>query len=312
MYVKQEANGDIIYSDKPIPATKPVLAPKIVTADKKTKDNKPNPFDTRLIYKKFHITSPLDKEIIQSLTAVLVDLKVEPALQQDDKIQLFIDGKPLGEPSNNTHINTDITEKGLHEIYGILIDKDKNIVMQSNVITINIREAQKDTHKLTKIVTPQAVIARPRSAWQYKKWIAAPSKKRLARNDGPRELPKIKEKPKTIQIIHPKIVKIKAKSKPIQILHPRIVKIKGKSKLIQTLYPRIVKIKGKAKPIQTFHPSIVKIKAKSKLPQTSHKLAKLKTKSKSLHMTSHKIAKLKGKSKFTQTAANKVNANKRA
>lgn len=136
-----------------LPKNKLVIAK--VTKENINKTHQSNAINTQLKYKTFHITSPLNKEVLQDL---LVDFKIEPKLQHDHKILLFIDGKRINKPSSSTHINTEVTKKGSHEIYGLIIDKNKNFVMQSNVITIYIRQAsmktthtiQADHHKISK------------------------------------------------------------------------------------------------------------------------------------------------------------------
>lgn len=126
----------------------------IMAKTKKENINKKHPsntIDKELTYKTFRITSPLNKEVIQNLSSILIDLKVEPKLQHDHKIQLFVDGRRL-KPSSSTHINTDIAKKGAHEIYGLIIDKNKNFVVQSNVITVYIREANMKTSSASHII----------------------------------------------------------------------------------------------------------------------------------------------------------------
>lgn len=147
IYVKQESNGDIIYSDMPTANAKAINLPEekppiLATTEETAKEvKKPSAEDAKLTYKTFRITSPVDQQTIQNQPALLVNLNVEPDLQDSDKIQLFIDGKRIGEPSAGKQINAGLVERGSHEVYGLIIDKNKKNVMQSNVITIFVQQA---------------------------------------------------------------------------------------------------------------------------------------------------------------------------
>ncbi len=123
---------------------KPVIT--AVTEKTSPKDIKAKSANIKLMKKIFQISSPLDKEILHNLPTLFVDLAVEPKLRKNDTIQLVVDGRPLGKPSNKIHINTHFNKKGVHEIYAILI-KDKKSFMQSNVITVYMREASKNKPK---------------------------------------------------------------------------------------------------------------------------------------------------------------------
>lgn len=120
----------------------PKNQPMMAKTTKENKNKSPRTNMTNTAYKTFRITYPLNKEVIQDLS-LLVDLKIEPKLLHNHQIQLFVDGKRINKPSNSMHINTNIAKKGSHEIYGLIIDKNKNFVMQSNVITVYIQKIAK-------------------------------------------------------------------------------------------------------------------------------------------------------------------------
>lgn len=150
IYITQEANGDIIYSDVPTANAKPVVLseekpkspPTEINADKTTSKIKNTPpKETNVTYKTFRIISPVDQETIQNQPALLLNLKVDPQLNANDKIQIIIDGKQAGALSSSTHINVGLVERGAHEVYGLIVDKNKRYVMQSNVITIYVQQA---------------------------------------------------------------------------------------------------------------------------------------------------------------------------
>lgn len=193
MYVAQESNGDIIYSDIPIPTSpvasteniKPPLAlPGTITPDtttiKKVEAKSPSvapetvaikkvetkPAEVPFTYKKFRITSPLDKEAFQNQQSVSIEMQVKPKLQEGDRVQLYVDGKQIEQPKPSLKLNTGPIERGSHEVYCVIVDKNNTYMIQSNVITIythltHLGNANKKlpSKKISKkILTPKAFL----------------------------------------------------------------------------------------------------------------------------------------------------------
>jgi hypothetical protein len=86
-------------------------------------------------YTSFSIISPADQETIQNQPDVTVSLKVEPALQGSDKIQVYVDGKAWGEPQAATTISLGRLDRGTHQLSAAIVDANHKVVKQSNSVT---------------------------------------------------------------------------------------------------------------------------------------------------------------------------------
>lgn len=89
-------------------------------------------------YTTFAIISPLDQATIQNDHVIVINFKVEPALQPGYQIQVLVDGKLWGAPVAATTINLANVERGTHQIGAQLLDANKQIVKTSNSVTIYI------------------------------------------------------------------------------------------------------------------------------------------------------------------------------
>lgn len=172
IYIKQESNGDIIYSDVPIADTEktanlPPQKPQAISTEQVSqKSGKNNKIMTaqnaeknsmvmttkvveknnrtmfsKDVYKSLRIISPMDHETYKTKPNIHVALQVKPALQKNDKIQLFIDGKSVGKPNTSLKIDTGLMARGPHEMYALIIDQTKNFKIQSNIINFYVMRA---------------------------------------------------------------------------------------------------------------------------------------------------------------------------
>jgi hypothetical protein len=145
MYVAQESNGDIIYSDKPIVKTQPVLLseqkfePIVTIKDIRVNNN--------INYKTFHIVLPTQKQIPQNQVTFVIE--AEPKLKLDNKIQVFIDGR-LKLPTYDKKISADLIEDGSNVLYDLIMNQNK----QSNMARISVQRTLKDNKK----VSPQQTL----------------------------------------------------------------------------------------------------------------------------------------------------------
>ncbi len=148
IYFQKDANGNIIYSDTPltdnaqsinIPSTKhsstPPVSPPIPsdTAAKKDIGNK--------AYTTFFIVSPTDQETIQNQPVITVSINIDPKLQSGDKIQLYVDGKAWGGAEANTQFTLDHIDRGIHQLYAVLLNQNGITIKQSNNVTLYVHYA---------------------------------------------------------------------------------------------------------------------------------------------------------------------------
>jgi len=149
IYMKQEKNGSVTYSDSPMKNSKTVTVTDEMVTSVKTNNNATSKEEQtvavtavkRKPYTKFVINSPKNEETLQNQPSLDINFAVEPELSKDDKIQIIFDGKKLGEPVASSNINVGRVNRGTHELYGLIVDKDNKSIKQSNVITIFVQQA---------------------------------------------------------------------------------------------------------------------------------------------------------------------------
>jgi len=151
IYKTVDANGNVTYTDKPSDNAIPVTIPKTNTVPSTsaptTPANQTTTTDTTMNdptkkpYTKFEISSPVDQESIQNQPILNVKLAVSPNLQDNDVIQIYVDGGPAGNALHQTSFALTIPNRGTHILSATLFDKDMKLLMRSNSITIYVHQA---------------------------------------------------------------------------------------------------------------------------------------------------------------------------
>lgn len=145
IYMKTDKNGNVTYSDMPMPDAKtidiPVNQPENAPTTAKPLEKISLP-ETKKPYTTFHIVSPKDNESIQNQPTLKVEIALDPSLQAGDKIQIYVDGQKTGPLFDTTGIDVGLIDRGSHELYAELVDTNKRNFMQSNVITIYFHRAR--------------------------------------------------------------------------------------------------------------------------------------------------------------------------
>ncbi len=147
IYMLTDKNGNVTYTDTPdrdaqkVEIASPPIhdippAPASVVENNKvavlatSEQKKP--------YKVFEITSPLNEETIHNQPNIMIILATEPKLQTGDKIQIFVDNKPVGNPSEKTQIDIGHPDRGIHQVKAVIIDENQRILKISPAITIYV------------------------------------------------------------------------------------------------------------------------------------------------------------------------------
>lgn len=156
VYTQTDENGNVTYSDMPLKNSQLVVIPEVNTTasqqpPKKTMTNTPSTpspsssGETKITYTTFTMTSPIDQQTFQNQRAIPVEIKIEPALQTGDKIQLYVDGKPYGTAMESTTLTTQQLERGSHTISAALIDRAQTVLKQTGTATIYVQYARLGT-----------------------------------------------------------------------------------------------------------------------------------------------------------------------
>ena len=93
---------------------------------------------TATTYKTFAITSPADGATLQNQPVIPVEMQIEPTMLAGDKIQLFLDGKAAGVPTATIYQELGLVERGVHTLYGEIINASQQTIKRSNTVTINV------------------------------------------------------------------------------------------------------------------------------------------------------------------------------
>jgi len=153
VYMTTDPNGNVSYSDlqaygssevattpsNTTSVTTPPVLPKVEAEVKKPELKISAP--DQVTYSVFNIESPKDQETIQNQPIFKVTIKLEPALQAGDKIQLVLDQNPYGNPTSDLQIEMVNVDRGEHRLYAVLLDARNTVIKRSNEITIFIHRA---------------------------------------------------------------------------------------------------------------------------------------------------------------------------
>lgn len=149
VYKQVLPNGQVEYSDRPTQESTVVNLPSIQvnstveskleskaeaesvagTKSEEAKNQKQEQISLR-------ISSPLDQQyFIATVTDVPVTFIVEPELKPNQKIKLWVDNKPYGEPQNSTDFVLKNLERGAHELKGVVIEASGTVLATSAPVT---------------------------------------------------------------------------------------------------------------------------------------------------------------------------------
>lgn len=153
VYMQKNDEGVTTYSDTPsqnaekiaIPDNKPVTLPPAIAPSTDT-NGTPSTGMTKNAsvhpsYKVFRISSPTDQETIQNQPSIPVTIAIDPPMQPGDKIQLFLDGKDRGTPTESTHLDAGLVERGTHTLSATIMDANGKVISQSSAVTIFVHHA---------------------------------------------------------------------------------------------------------------------------------------------------------------------------
>jgi len=148
LYKGLDAEGNVVYSDKPFdnaeqinpPPITVVDAPKVTPKAEKT-ENPETAVDTR--YQSFSIASPTNNQTIWNNPDLKVQLKVSPKLNTEagDNIWLLLDGSPIVKNSKNLTISIGRADRGEHKLVAQLKNKAGRTLKTSNSVTLHIKNS---------------------------------------------------------------------------------------------------------------------------------------------------------------------------
>ena len=146
LYKGLDAEGNVVYSDKPFDNAEEMTAPPITIVD--APKIKPKPVteekvaeETETKYTRFSITSPKNDQTIWNESQLMVTTKITPALDtaQGHTTWLIMDGKALVKKSQSTSLLIGRADRGAHTIQAQIRDKNGKIIKRTKSITVHIK-----------------------------------------------------------------------------------------------------------------------------------------------------------------------------
>ncbi len=162
IYVNQSNPNSTEYSDTPSANAAEVNVPPVNSVATQVPQSatdantsKPNTtstgnsaVSTEDTYKVFQITKPTNGETIQNQPVIPVEMQIEPVLKGGDKVQLYIDGSPVGTPNGTAYQELGLVERGTHTLYGAIMNSQNQPIKRSNNVTLYV-------HRNSTITSPQ-------------------------------------------------------------------------------------------------------------------------------------------------------------
>jgi len=147
IYKTINADGEVIYTDKPSPQGKKVKLPGLstyapppeVTAKSIPRVRRSPPAGSD-IYDEFSIQEPRNRTIIRNnLGIVDVTVALKPALKDKHRIQYILDKELYGPAIAKTTIRISNLPRGRHTLSARLVDRKNNVLISTSAIVFNVR-----------------------------------------------------------------------------------------------------------------------------------------------------------------------------
>ena len=147
LYKGVDADGNVIYSDKPFAAAEKFTPPPISVMDatkakaEKTEviEDKPAEFK----YISFDIVSPKNNQTIRNESEVAVILKIKPGINtaENHSIWMLVNGKPVIKNTQSLSFKVEGLERGANELQAQIRDKNGKVVVRTRTTVIFVHQA---------------------------------------------------------------------------------------------------------------------------------------------------------------------------
>jgi len=145
LYKGLDAEGNVIYSDKPFNNSKQFTPPSLTIMDapkvQQKKGASKEPEEKEFKYTKFSITAPKNNEVIWNNPQLMVSLKLSPALNvaAGHTTWLMMDGKPLVKKSRSLLLQINRADRGEHKLQAQIRNKKGKIIKRTKTVTVHIK-----------------------------------------------------------------------------------------------------------------------------------------------------------------------------
>jgi hypothetical protein len=142
IYKWTDPNGSVHFSDKPhdgaeqikLPKVQSYSAPKVEPSEKSS--DAVTDIETRQ-YEKINIAQPEDQVTIRNTEGFIsVILELKPKLMDGDKVQIMLDGDPIGDPEASSAFTLRDIKRGSHTLVAKVVDIKGKLIASSDLVTI--------------------------------------------------------------------------------------------------------------------------------------------------------------------------------
>lgn len=143
IYEWKDAQGNVYFSDTPKKGAKKLniqeaqtFTPSVEPKEKKTKTEQPTQTS---FYTVLSISTPRNNTTVQNRSGeVNVSIEINPSLRPKDKIQLIMDGNPVGDPQPSTIFRMNNVDRGIHTLSAAVINDNGGTIISSDKITFYV------------------------------------------------------------------------------------------------------------------------------------------------------------------------------
>ena len=147
-----DANGQVHYSDTPVPGAKQVDLAGAQTfgtqrqapaaSDRTAGQSTAKPSGPAESYRTFTIVSPMQQETLWNVgTVVNVQVQLEPPLQPNHLLDIYVDGQRRNLNSAGTELTLQDMYRGVHTIQAVVVDQSGAEVIRSLATTFMIQQS---------------------------------------------------------------------------------------------------------------------------------------------------------------------------
>ena len=146
LYKGVDAEGNVVYSDKPFDDAEKFTPPPISVMDaaKAKVDGKPaeekKPVEFKYI--SFDIASPANNQTIRNQSEVAVSLKLKPGLntEKNHSIWMLVNGKPVVKNAQSLSLQVGRLNRGANELQAQIRDAQGKIVVRTRTTVVFVHQ----------------------------------------------------------------------------------------------------------------------------------------------------------------------------
>ncbi|MBI2379682.1 MAG: DUF4124 domain-containing protein [Gammaproteobacteria bacterium] len=151
VYKYYDADGNVVFTDQPVPGAEKftISEPQVVGSPERAA--RPMPVlpampdaDAGAVdlvpYSQFKIRAPTPDQVFRDVKDVLVSLSIMPRLQKGHKVQVYLDGKPVGSPKPSPQFALPGVERGSHTVEARILNEQGRMVVSSGAVSFHMHK----------------------------------------------------------------------------------------------------------------------------------------------------------------------------